>query len=339
MQICSTSPRRSPKWSFCTISTSTRSAAAPPSWTPGLSIDLLASRKAYLEFNSDLDWLRVERWLTAGRQLKAEEIAEVQPWRDRPLVCPCSSAETAAAAGLECDCPFRSKHTCSAQLFEAQVNRNPDAVAVVYDRFSVELNRRANRLAYYLREQGGPDVVVLDLFDRSVDLAEPIGGHEGRGAYLPLVPCLPRGDWPPRWKPVLGLYWLLNRRSAGLPRHQPQVLCLIEMPPQLPIIRGESSPLAASHHLVSGGSVHARVDGQLKGARNRAAGPGQFPRIHAAGADSTKRTLTALAITPLSFDIAGLELYLLLIVGACIKAGNPARGLTGWLAQALDRAK
>ncbi|KPA93949.1 AMP-binding protein, partial [Pseudomonas asplenii] len=46
-------------------------------------------------------------------------------------------------------------------LFEARVERAPEALALVADGQSLsyrELNRRANRLAHYLREQGvGPD--------------------------------------------------------------------------------------------------------------------------------------------------------------------------------------
>jgi len=50
------------------------------------------------------------------------------------------------------------------RLFEAQVERTPDAIAVVYGEQSLtyrELNDRANRVAHYLRERGvGPEVLV-----------------------------------------------------------------------------------------------------------------------------------------------------------------------------------
>src|SRR5438128_7558319 len=53
---------------------------------------------------------------------------------------------------------------CVQQLFEAQVERTPDAVAVVFQDQELtyqELNGRANQLAHYLRELGvGPEVPV-----------------------------------------------------------------------------------------------------------------------------------------------------------------------------------
>ena len=53
------------------------------------------------------------------------------------------------------------RERCVHELFEEQVEKTPDAVAVVYEDTTLsyaELNRRANELAHYLRELGvGPD--------------------------------------------------------------------------------------------------------------------------------------------------------------------------------------
>lgn len=50
------------------------------------------------------------------------------------------------------------------QLFEAQVEKTPDAVAVVFENGFLtykELNQRANQLAHYLQELGvRPEVLV-----------------------------------------------------------------------------------------------------------------------------------------------------------------------------------
>ena len=77
-----------------------------------------------------------------------------------------------------------------ARLFEAQAERTPEAVAVVYeDRFLTygELNRRANRLAHYLKRQGiGPDVLVGICLERSPgDDGRAAGDPEGGGRLRP----------------------------------------------------------------------------------------------------------------------------------------------------------
>ena len=69
---------------------------------------------------------------------------------------------------------------CIHELFEAQVERTPNAVAVVFGNQSLtyqELNHRANRLAHYLKRYSvGPDVLVGICLDRSVEM---IVGHAG----------------------------------------------------------------------------------------------------------------------------------------------------------------
>lgn len=82
------------------------------------------------------------------------------------------------------------------ELFAAQVERSPDAVAVSYDGDTVtygELNGRANQLAHYLRRLGvGPDVLVGVLLDRSIDMVVALlGVLKAGGAYLPLDPAYP----------------------------------------------------------------------------------------------------------------------------------------------------
>jgi amino acid adenylation domain-containing protein len=85
---------------------------------------------------------------------------------------------------------------CLHQLFEAQVARTPDAIAVVSGNDSISyrtLNARANRLARTLRSAGvGPDVVAGVCLDRSVDVVVALLGILKSGAaYLPLDPSYP----------------------------------------------------------------------------------------------------------------------------------------------------
>src|SRR5262249_46182673 len=81
-------------------------------------------------------------------------------------------------------------------LFEEQVERNPEAVAVVFDGESLsygELNVRANRLAHYLIGLGvGPESLVGIALERSIELVVALLGTLKAGAaYLPLDPDYP----------------------------------------------------------------------------------------------------------------------------------------------------
>ncbi|MGW1768320.1 amino acid adenylation domain-containing protein [Streptomyces sp. NPDC002073] len=80
--------------------------------------------------------------------------------------------------------------------FEAQVERTPDGVALIGEQETLtyaEFNRRANRLAHWLVEQGaGPEQLVAVKIPRSVDLMVAIYAVVKAGAsYLPIDTELP----------------------------------------------------------------------------------------------------------------------------------------------------
>ncbi|WP_369392750.1 amino acid adenylation domain-containing protein [Streptomyces sp. CG1] len=81
-------------------------------------------------------------------------------------------------------------------LFEEQVGRSPDAVAVVFEGERVsyaELNARANRLARVLVGRGvGPECLVAVALPRSVDLVVALlAVLKAGGAYVPVDPGYP----------------------------------------------------------------------------------------------------------------------------------------------------
>ena len=86
--------------------------------------------------------------------------------------------------------------SCIHELFEEQVARTPEEVAVVFKEEKVsyrELNERANQLAHHLRSLGvGPEARVGILLERSVEMVVALlGVLKAGGAYVPLDPEYP----------------------------------------------------------------------------------------------------------------------------------------------------
>ncbi|WP_158501755.1 type I polyketide synthase [Vitiosangium sp. GDMCC 1.1324] len=89
-----------------------------------------------------------------------------------------------------------ARGTCVHELFEAQVKRTPDAVALIFQKEQLtyaELNARANQLAHRLKSLGvGPEVLVAICIDRSIDMMVGLLGIlKAGGAYVPLDPGYP----------------------------------------------------------------------------------------------------------------------------------------------------
>ena len=85
---------------------------------------------------------------------------------------------------------------CIPQLFEDQVAKSPEALAIIFgdDQVTYEcLNQKANQLAYYLIEQGiGPEIPVGLCMDRSVDMIVGLLAiFKSGGIYVPLDPTYP----------------------------------------------------------------------------------------------------------------------------------------------------
>jgi amino acid adenylation domain-containing protein len=91
----------------------------------------------------------------------------------------------------------RPPDTCLHELFEAQVARTPNAIAIVYEEAQLTygaLNRRANQVAHYLLKLGvGPETRVGLCVERSLAmLVGLLGILKAGGAYVPLDPAYPK---------------------------------------------------------------------------------------------------------------------------------------------------
>ncbi|MDP4146799.1 MAG: amino acid adenylation domain-containing protein, partial [Bacillota bacterium] len=82
------------------------------------------------------------------------------------------------------------------ELFEEQVEKTPENIALVYEEKELsykKLNERANQLARVLRKKGvGPDKIVGIMVERSLEMIVGIMGIlKAGGAYLPIDPDYP----------------------------------------------------------------------------------------------------------------------------------------------------
>ena len=89
------------------------------------------------------------------------------------------------------------KDECVHQMFEEQVRRAPDRVAVVFEKQQLtymQLNARANRLAHHLQTLGvGPEVPVAICMEHCPEIVVAVLGIlKAGGAFLPLDPAYPK---------------------------------------------------------------------------------------------------------------------------------------------------
>jgi amino acid adenylation domain-containing protein len=210
---------------------------------------------------------------------------------------------------------------CLHQLFEAQVERTPHAVAVVFDGEEMtyqELNRRANQLAHYLQHLGvGPEVLVGLCVERSLDMVVGVLGIlKAGGAYVPLDPRFPSDR----------IAFMLEDAQAPVLVTQQHLIAQISADEtKVVCLDTDQSVLAQQSEtnlLPSANSANLAYVIYTSGSTGR---PKGVQIIHRAVVNfllsmreqpglSAEDTL--LAVTTLSFDIAGLELFLPLIVGA-----------------------
>jgi amino acid adenylation domain-containing protein len=140
------------------------------------------------------------------------------------------------------------QNLCIHQLFEAQVEQTPDAVAVIFKDKQLtyqELNAKANQLAHHLQTLGVKSETLVGIcVERSFDMIIGLLGIlKAGGAYVPIDPAYP-SDRIAYMLDDSRLPVLLTQQKlvASLPEHQARVICLdsdweeisvmSELPPQ-----------------------------------------------------------------------------------------------------------
>jgi amino acid adenylation domain-containing protein len=210
---------------------------------------------------------------------------------------------------------------CVHEQFEAQVERRPEAVALVWGEQQLsygELNRRSNQVAHELRSKGvGPEAVVGVCVERSPDmLAALLGILKAGAAYVPLDPAFPRERLLFMLRDA-GVQVLLTQENlrAKLSESTARFICLdsdwaaISKQPS-ENGRSEVGPENLAYVIYTSGST-----GLPKGVEVPHRALSNFLASMRVKPGLTEED-TLLAITTASFDIAALELYLPLTVGA-----------------------
>jgi natural product biosynthesis luciferase-like monooxygenase protein len=211
------------------------------------------------------------------------------------------------------------RHTCVHQFFEKQVERTPDAVAVVFEGESLsydQLNRRANQVAHRLAGLGVRPGTLVGLYARrSLDmLVGALAIQKAGGGYVPLDPAYP-ADRIALYIEDSGATVIVAQSELlnDLPSHQAQVLVINDDPAiaqqaQTNLSSGVQ-PSDIAYMIYTSGST-GRPKGVMVEHRNVA----NFFR----GMDDRIRHDPPgvwLAVTSLSFDISVLELFYTLARG------------------------
>src|SRR5271157_4037856 len=274
------------------------------------------------EYNTDLfNADRIERMLGHLQVLLENVVGNLEQHVSALPILPASEREQLLEEWNDTAVAPAEPGLCLPEMIAAQARQNPDQVALICEaqQFSYgELERRSNQLAHQLRALGvGPEVLVGLCVERSLDMVVGLLGIlKAGGAYVPLDPSFPQA----RLAYMIadsGMRVLVTHRQLEekLPVRPASILHLdadwdtiaqqdttaAELPP--------AQPENLAYVLYTSGST-----GKPKGVEIAHAALANFLRSMQQEPGFTAQD-RLLAVTTLSFDIAGLELYLPLVTG------------------------
>ncbi|MFT3838274.1 MAG: amino acid adenylation domain-containing protein [Myxococcaceae bacterium] len=285
------------------------------------AVELDGAVRLETQLNADLfDPVTVERWMRSYRELLKGVLADpATPIQKLPIL----TDEERKLYDTWNDRVRTPPHAeqCAHQLVEAQAKKTPSKIAVEDGsrRYTyAELDARSNRIARKLQELGaGKGTLVGLCVERNVDMVASLFGVLKAGAaYVPLDPNFPKDRIAFMLEdsrcPVLVTQ---SKLKGDLPASQAKVFVLDEQGAELDAMPADPLPLQASgedraYVIYTSGST-----GKPKGVELPHRAVVNF--LHAVAKEPGLGPDDVLvAVTTLSFDIAVLELYLPLTLGA-----------------------
>lgn len=218
------------------------------------------------------------------------------------------------------------KDTCFHELFEQQARLSPNAIAVIHEKDSLtysELSKQSTKLAKYLQRQGvTPDTLVAICMHRSLDMViSLLGIFKANCAYIPLDPAFPGERLEYMLRDSNASFLITNsylkEEASQWTKNLNQIILIDEDWDKIEEVAVKITDLnqtAQSHNLAyviyTSGST-----GKPKGVMISHQSLVNFltSMVELLGIDSSNKFL---AVTTICFDIAALELYLPLLVGA-----------------------
>jgi amino acid adenylation domain-containing protein len=290
------------------------------------------------EFNTDLfDRATIQRWLAHFETLVQAIVDDPAKPLDELALLSDAERKQLLVDWNRTQADYPADKTIHA-LFEEQAAQSPNATAVVAGNKQLtysELNRQANQLAHELQKLGvKPGVMAGICTDRSADMLIGVMAiMKAGGAYVPMDPAFP--------KERLG-YMIEDARVpvivtqqnlvGGLPPHKAQVICVdAQRTAADALVSANVTAEDLAYVIFTSGST-----GRPKGVQVSHRAVVNFLNSMRRQPGMTSRDVL-LAVTTLSFDIAGLELFLPLTTGATVVVASREAAADGNQLLALMR--